>query len=354
MTRPLMILLMVLCAPPGWAAAGWEGESRFALGLEYNSSLYEFEPGETRAAFASLRVGGEYGKAPQSLSYQFTVLDPLDRSGGAGPPSRMLFGGLEYRSGFRLGAGFSAEASARYQFRDAKERKDRYPVEEDPYTLFSVEGAVRWGERLRLALDWSTLDPEDHPSYRYHRAQASLQVEVWRGNRARAFATAGRTRYEYDRAVLVVPERSAGPPSPPVFRDHRDDGWLASADWEYSGPLLVRLSLFAQDVDSTVPGLAYTSWGFDGALSAVLAPGWTLLVAMRYEDRRLSRSYLLFDPRVLTEAGTNYVAVRLRRALGRDLEMELGLGRYVHDVRQDFFSAPQARLKASLSLVLKL
>jgi hypothetical protein len=354
MTRPATILFLVLCAPLGWAAEGWEGESRFALGLEYNSNLYEFEPGGADALFASLRAGGDYTKARQSLAYQLTVLDPVEGSSGPAPPSRMLYGGLEYGAGFDLGAGLTGEASARYQFRDAKERKDRYPVEEDPYTLFGAGGAVTWRDRVRLALDWSALDPEDHPTYRYRRGQASLQVEVWRGGRVRTTATAAYARYDYDNPVLVLPGRASSPPTPPVFLEHRDDIGSLSAGVEYSGPLLVRLSLFAQDADSTVPDLAYTSWGVDGALSAVLGPGWTLLVALRYEDRRLARSYLLFDPRVLTEAGTNYVAVRLRRALGKDLEAELGLGRYVHDVRQDFLSASDPRLKASLSLVVKL
>ena|GEM_PF-2288932 len=356
MTRLTALLCAILWAAGAWGAEEWAGESRFSLGLEHHSRLYEFEPGDAGAVFSALRVGGGYSKARQSVAYHFTVLDPWGGSSADPPPARMLYGGLEYRAGAALGAGLVLDGSARYQFRDAQGREERFPVEEDPYTRFGAEAALRWHDRLRLALDWSDLEVQDRTVFSHRQTRASLAADQPLGGRHRLRATAAYAVQDFDQPVLVIPAGggSGGPPTPPSFRDHRDTLRLVSLGWEVAGPFLVQAALFYQETDSSIPDFGHTGWGIEGTLSAAPAPGWTLLLSFRFEDRRLERSYLLFDPRVLTEAATNFVALRLRRSLGRDLEVEAGLGRYLHDVREDFFSDSGARIKSTLAVTLKL
>jgi hypothetical protein len=355
MVRTAALLLAGLLASASAAADGWEGESRFSLGLEGRSGLYEFEPGDAGAVYTALRAGGEYAKARQGVTYHFTVLDPWGGSSAEPPPARMLFGGLEVRAGADLGSGWVLAGSMRYQLRDAMSSGDYLPVEEDPYTRVGVELSLRWRDRLRLSLDGGDLDVEDRTVYSHRQVRAVLRGDWPAAARHRGYASLSHARLDFDRPVLIVPAPGppGGPPTPPSFMDHRDTVRIVTLGWEYSGPFLAQAALFAQETDSTLPDFGSTGWGVDGTCSAVPHPGWALIFSFRYEDRRLEKSYLLFDPRILTEAATNYAALSLRRSLTADLNLELGLGLYRHDVRRDFLSTG-AQFKGTLAVVLKL
>ena len=351
MTKLAAFLLSGLLGTALPATGTWEGESHFTLGVEYNSNLYEFEEHKLSATWTALKAMGEYGTQRQILAYSFSILDPWGASGRLGWPSRMVHGHLGYRLSLDMGTDLRGVISARYQLRDTKSRRDRYPVEEDPYTLMETEFSMIWKERAKVSLALSLLDPEYYTIFAYRRLQTGLRVDPWRGRRSRLYIGAGVARYVYDHKVLFFPDRSfAPPPPPPSFREHRDTSWTVTAGWEYAGPALWQAMIFYQDSSSTIHDFSYTGWGFDAAASLSPAPGWNLLAAVRWEDRRLAKSYLLFDPRVLTEAGTNFVSLRIRRGLRPGLDLELSIGRYVHDIRQDFFDTDRPRNKISLSL----
>ena len=354
MVRSLVMLLAGLMGIGIPAFGFWEGESHFTLGVDTNSNLYEFEDRDVSAVYSVLKAAGEYGSPRQAMAYSFSLFDPWEGPHPEGAPSRMFYGQLNYHLTLETGRDFKTEFYGSGQIRDTKAPFGAYPVEETPYSLLQTGAVLRWRDRLKLTLEWSRLAPEDYTVFAYRKLQTSLQADAWKGPRARLYAGAGWARYDYDHRILVVPDVGTGPPTPPTFRTHRDTSWTASAGWEFSGSVLWQMMGFYQDTGSSISELAYTSWGFDGVISASPAPGWMFLAALRWEQRRSANSYLLLDPRVLTEAGTNYLTLRLRRNLKRNMDLELNLGRYVHDVRQDFFSAPRPRHKASLTLVVAL
>ena len=355
MPRLLTLILSLSAALSLFAEQpkAWSSQNRLKLGVEYNSNLFEFYGDKVSATCARTQWDGEVYTEKRRLSYFLSFLQPLhDTSESASEePSDMIYGSLDYTQTFSLSRDFNLHTRGFLNVRDVKTKKERYFVEEDPFNLFGVEVSGRMKRRSLVTIKYHDLDAEENTKFNHRMIAFSFERVFYRRPMTEAVFSLSYSHYDFEDRILILPPPSGPgtPPPHPRYVDHSDKAFLLTIGMRHISPLIVNWRIFYRDYDSNIADYDHWDVGVDAALSYMLTRTFSLSLFLRYEDRHLSKEYILFEPQILTGTGNRFFSLSLTRAISDHGSLELKVGRYSNDIREDFFPSSRPRYLFSLN-----
>lgn len=322
------------------------GKNTISFGIDYNSLLYEFDGSNVHSFYYNLGIKGYLGGKNSLLNYNFSILYPFSESYKANP-LKIAIGNLNFKRNFNLYLKKEYEFLIFFNFKNSEETKEEIPVEEETFNLYGFENSINFFKNFKMKFGLNFLKTKNYEIFQNKKIYFNFKFKK-ENNNLRYFSDFSFSRYYFDEDILIIPSSIDGLPIPKL-EEHKENVYSFDLGLEYLSSFIFDFILFFQKKDATIKDFSNKSLGFEGILSMNLAKDLNLTFAFRYEKRWLSKEYLFFEPNILTDIGTSYFYFKLKKNLNKKNDLNLTIGRFVHDVREDFFKTNNARYKISIS-----
>ena len=323
------------------------GKNTISIGIDYNSLLYEFDGSNIHSFYYNLGVKGYLDGKNSLLNYNFSLLYPFSHS-YKDDPLKIAIGNLNFKRNFNLGLKKDLEFFIFFNFRNSEESKKKVPVEEETFNLYGFENAFNFFKNLKIKFGLSFLKTKNYEIFQNNKTYIIFKFKK-ENNNLKYFSDFSFSRYYFDQKILTIPMDGDDFPIPEL-KTHNENVYSFDLGMEYFSSFIFDFILFFQKKDSTIKDFSNKSIGLEGLFSFNLIKDIDLILALRYEKRHLQKKYLFFEPNILTDIGTSYIYLKLKKNIDLKRNLSLVFGRFVHDAREEFFKTENARYKISLSI----
>lgn len=328
-------------------AISLERENSFTFGIDYNSLLYEFEEKKENSFYLNFDLKGTLFLKKNFLYYNFSFLYPFSSSEVERKPLKIGTGNLNYKNSINLWDNKNYEFSFFYNFRRVENSPLKVPVEEETFDFYGMDNSFNLFSNFKFKLGLSFLKPENYKIFENEKYYLGLKYSKELRENLKIFSDLNFSKYDFEKKILTIPEEQDGLPIP-VLKEHNENLYSFDLGFEKVSFYIINIMVFFQKRNATIEDFSNKSFGLEGIFSMEILKDLNMSIAFRYEKRELSKKFLFFEPNILTNIGTSYIYLNFKKILMGKNSLNLILGRFVHDAREDFFKTKVARYKIGI------
>lgn len=327
----------------------FELKSNLSFGIDYNSLLYEFEKSNLHSFYYNISFKGYIQGKRNFLNYNLSFLYPFSYSFYEKKPSPIGLGNINYRKNFEIGLRKNYEFSIFFNFKNSANKKKDVPVEEETFNFYGIENLIDLFSNLKLRAGLNFLKTKNYEIFQNKKIYFGAKYLKEKNEKLKFFSNFIFSKYYFDEKILTIPMDFDNFPVPEL-KTHKENVYSFDLGLEYVSTFIFDFIIFFQKKDATIDDFSNKSIGIEGLFSFNLIKDIDMVLALRYEKRYLEKKYLFFEPNILTDIGTSYIYIKLKKDIDLKRNLSLIFGRFVHDAREDFFKTENARYKISLSI----
>lgn len=319
-------------------------ENIINFGIDYNSLLYEFEKTNEHSFYYNFGFNGNLKVKKSSLNYSFSFLYPFSYSFNEKKPLEIGIGNLNYKNFFHIHKNKKYELSFFLNFKKTEDTKTKVPVEEETFNFYGIDNSIDIFSNFKFKFGFNTLQTKNYEIFQNKKFYSNFKFLIEKNDRLKFFSDLNFSKYYFDKKVLDISEMPI-----PKLKEHNEKVFSFDLGFEYFSYYIFNFILFFQKKEASIEDLSNKSIGFEGFFSTNLNENLKMIFSIRLEKRYLKKSYLFFEPNILTDIGTSYIYIKFNKDLTKKDDFSIIIGRFVHDAREDFFETNTARYKISIS-----
>lgn len=323
-------------------------KNTLSIGIDYNSLLYEFERSNYHSFYYNFSLKGHLQREKSFFNYNLAFLYPFSYSLYEEKPSAIGLGNINLRRNFEIGIKRYYEISIFFNFKNSENEKIIVPVEEETFNFYGIENLIDLFSNLKLKAGINFLKTKNYEIFQNKKIYFGAKYLKEKNEKLKLISNFTFSKYYFDKEILTIPSSNDGFPIPEL-KEHNENVLSFDLGFEYISFYIFDFILFFQKKDATIKDFSNKSIGIEGLFSFNLIRNIDMVLAFRYEKRYLEKKYLFFEPNILTDIGTSYIYIKLKKNIDLKRNLSLVFGRFVHDAREDFFKTENARYKISIS-----